>query len=145
MNIMAPTKKKRKHPRRPRKPAIASSRDKTISIRMSPKKYKVFADAHAAHCAEHMLNTNSYGVGSILRDCAIKGLTARKSLKKPFIKFLKDAGEDKILYVRMSPARHDFFVDAHRDYCKLHDLNRNTYGVGSLVRDCAFEGLGYGK
>lgn len=46
--------------------------DTAVYVRCNPEVYAVFEQLHYEHITKHMLNPKAYGVGSIIRDLALK-------------------------------------------------------------------------
>lgn len=55
--------------------------DTAVYVRCNPEVYAVFEQMHHEHITQHMLNPKAYGVGSLIRDLALKQAQREHALK----------------------------------------------------------------
>ncbi len=66
---MAKAKKKR---RQPTQLQTKKNGDTAVYVRCNPEIYAMFEELHHKHITKHMLNPKAFGVGSIIRELALK-------------------------------------------------------------------------
>lgn len=64
----------KKVPSRKKKVLQLRGKDTIVYVRMKPPMYDVFEEAYAAHCEAHMLNPESYGMSTFVRENAFANL-----------------------------------------------------------------------
>jgi glutamate/tyrosine decarboxylase-like PLP-dependent enzyme len=76
--MMAKSKPKKspakKAPARKKKVLQLRGKDTIVYVRMKPQMWDVFEEAYAAHCEENMLNPQSYGMSTFVRENAFANL-----------------------------------------------------------------------
>lgn len=72
---MAKAKTKKKSKAKARVPTQLQTKkngDTAVYVRCNPEIYALFEQLHHDHITKHLLNSKAYGVGSLIRDLALK-------------------------------------------------------------------------
>ena len=73
--------KAKKKKREPTQLQTKKNGDTAVYVRCNPEVYALFEQLHHEHITKHMLNPKAFGVGSLIRDLAMKQAQKDKATK----------------------------------------------------------------